>query len=131
MPRASGRYFDLAFLGAVVVLALATAYIHYWVGGMMLMLNAFGYVVLAILVTVAALFYRRALPLLLLALAAYAAVTILGWLVMGPYFDVAYIAKGIEIVLIALIAIRLWMTRAEFQESIGWGRSLIGRVTAR
>ncbi len=131
MPRASGRYFDLAFLGAVVVLALATAYIHYWVGGMMLMLNAFGYVVLAILVTVAALFYRRALPLLLLALAAYAAVTILGWLVMGPYFDVAYIAKGIEIVLIALIAIRLWMTRAEFRESIGWGRSLIGRATAR
>ncbi len=131
MPRASGRYFDLAFLGAVVVLTLATAYIHYWVGGMMLMLNAFGYVVLAILVTVAALFYRRALPLLLVALAAYAAVTILGWLVMGPYFDVAYIAKGIEIVLIALIAIRLWMTRSELRESIGWGRSLIGRATAR
>ncbi|MGI8929194.1 MAG: hypothetical protein ACR2H0_07000 [Candidatus Limnocylindrales bacterium] len=98
---------------------------------MMLMLNAFGYVVLAILVTVAALFYQRALPLLLVALAAYAAVTILGWLVMGPYFDVAYIAKGIEIVLIALIAIRLWMTRSELRESIGWGRSLIGRATAR
>lgn len=131
MPRASGRYFDFASLGAIVVLTLATAYIHYWVGGMMLMLNAFGYVGLAILVTGSALLYRRALPLLLVALAAYAAVTILGWLVMGPYFDVAYIAKGIEIVLIALIALRLWLTRAELRESIGWGRSLIGRAAAR
>lgn len=131
MSRATGRYLDLAMLGAIVVLTLATAYIHYWVGGTMLMLNAIGYVGLAVLVTGAAMFYRRALPLLLVALAAYAAVTILGWLVMGPYFDVAYFAKGIEIVLIALIAIRLWMTRAELRDSIGWGRSLIGRATAK
>lgn len=131
MQRTSNRYLDYALLGAIVVLTLATAYIHYWVGGMMLMLNAFGYVTLAILVTGSALFYRRALPLLLVALAGYAAVTILGWLVMGPYFTEAYIAKGIEIVLIALIAIRLWLTRAELRESIGWGRSLIGRAVAR
>jgi hypothetical protein len=131
MPRASGRYLDLAMLGTIVVLTLATAYIHYWVGGMMLMLNAIGYVTLAVLVTGSALFYRRALPLLLLALAAYAAVTIGGWLIMGPYFDIAYIAKGIEIVLIALIAVRLWLMRGELRESIGWGRSLIGRTAQR
>ncbi len=82
--RASSRYLDLVMLSAIVVLTLATAYIHFWVGGTMLMLNAAGYVTLAALVAGAALFYRRALPLLLVALAGYAAVTILGWLVMGP-----------------------------------------------
>ncbi|MGI8929287.1 MAG: hypothetical protein ACR2H0_07485 [Candidatus Limnocylindrales bacterium] len=129
--RASGRYLDLVLLGTIVVLTLATAYIHYWVGGLMLMLNAFGYLTLAVAVTGSALFYRRALPLVLAALAAYAAVTILGWLVMGPYFDVAYIAKGIEIVLITLIAVWLWLTRAELRDSIGWVRSLIARAAAR
>lgn len=125
--RASSRYLDLVLLSAIVVLTLATAYIHFWVGGTMLMLNAAGYVTLAALVAGAALFYRHALPILLVALAGYAAVTILGWLVMGPYFDVAYIAKAIEIVLISLIGLRLWLTRADLQDSIRWGRSLRGR----
>lgn len=118
-------------LAAIVVLTLATAYIHYWIGGPLLMLNAIGYLALAVVVTCTALFYRRALPLLLMALAAYAAVTIIGWLVMGPYFDVAYIAKGIEIVLIAIIAGRLWVMRGSLRDSIGWGRSLIGRAAAK
>lgn len=131
MLHASNRYLDYVLLAAIVVLTLATAYIHYWVGGTMLMLNAIGYVALAVLVTCTALFYRRALPLLLVALAAYAAVTIIGWLVMGPYFDVAYIAKGIEIVLIATVAGRLWVTRGALRDSIGWGRSLIGRAAAK
>lgn len=131
MARASGRYLDLAMLGAIVVLTLATAYIHYWVGGMMLMLNAIGYVTLAVLVTGSVFLYRRALPILLAALAAYAAVTIVGWLVMGPYFDIAYIAKGIEIALVVLIGVRLWMRREELRDLIGWGRSLITRNTAR
>lgn len=127
--RESGRYLELVLLGAIVVLTLATAYIHFWVGGMMLMLNAAGYVTLVVLVIGAAAFYRRALPLLLVALAGYAALTILGWLVTGPYFDVAYIAKGIEVVLISIIAVRLWLTRDELRDSIRWGRSLLGRTT--
>ncbi len=128
--RASGRYLDLILLTAIVVLTLATAYIHFWVGGTMLMLNAAGYVTLAALVAGSAVVYRRALPLLLVALAGYTAVTIIGWLAMGPYFDVAYIAKFIEVVLISLIGVRLWLTRDELQDSIRWGRSLLGR-TAR
>ena len=115
MLRISSHHVDVAVLTAVVGLTLATAYIHYWVGGIMLTLNAAGYVALAILLTGSALLYRRALPLLLVALAGYAAVTIVGWLVMGPYFDVAYIAKGIEIVLISIIAAHLWLTRADLR----------------
>ena len=39
------------------------------------------------------------------ALAGYAAMTIAGYLVMGPYFTLGWIAKGIEVVLITLIAV--------------------------
>jgi hypothetical protein len=39
------------------------------------------------------------------ALAGYAAATIAAWLVQGPYFDLAYLAKGVELTLIGLIAV--------------------------
>src|SRR4051812_20088362 len=72
----STRYFDMGMLALIVLLTLSTAYIHYWVGGLMLMLNSFGYLGLVVLVVGSALIYRRALPLVLCGLAAYAAVTI-------------------------------------------------------
>ena len=37
-----------------------------------------------------------------LGLMGYAATTIIAWAIQGPYFQLAYIAKGIEIALIAL-----------------------------
>lgn len=117
---------ELALLGAIVVLTLSTAYIHYWVGGMILMLNAFGYLGLTVLVVGSALFFRRALPLVLVALAAYAAVTIVAYLVMGPYLFQGWIAKAIEVALIATIAFQLWRTRDELRSSIDWARSLLG-----
>ena len=129
MQRLSSRHVDVVVFPAVVGLTLATAYLHYWVGGTMLMLNAAGYVTLTILVTGSALFFRRGLPLLLAALAGYAAVTIVAWLLTGPYFDVAYLAKGIEIVLISIIAVRLWLTRAELLDSFRWGLSILSRTT--
>ena len=128
MNQTAGRYFDLFMLGLIVVLTLSTGYIHYWVGGMMLMLNSFGYAGLVVLVVGSAIFYRRALPLVLVALAAYAVVTIIGWLILGPYFDVAYLAKAIEIVLIASISFYLWRTRPQIDESVAWARALVGRV---
>jgi hypothetical protein len=35
----------------------------------------------------------------------YAATTIIGWAIQGPYYTTAYIAKAIEVVLITLLAI--------------------------
>ena len=132
MTRTSGRYFDLAMLGLIVVLTLSTGFIHFFkVGGMMLMLNGLGYAGLAVLVVGSALFYRRALPLVLVALAAYAAVTIVGWLILGPYFDLAYLAKGIEIVLIGSISFYMWRTRPQIDESVAWARALVTRVLGR
>jgi hypothetical protein len=123
MPH-TWRWLDVAALALIVVLTLSTAYIHFWVGGLMLMLNSLGYVGLAALVVLSAAFYRRALSLVLIMLALYAATTIIGWLIMGPYFDVAYLAKGIEIVLIATIALFEYAHRAELREAITWARTL-------
>jgi hypothetical protein len=122
----SRRPIDVALMVAVVGLTLATGYIHFWVGGTLLLLNAAGYAGLAGMVVVSALVYRRALPLVLAALAGYAAVTIIGWLIMGPYFDVAYLAKVIEMALIGAIAVFVLRSRAAMRESIRWARSLLG-----
>jgi hypothetical protein len=111
MLRTSTRHLDVVLLTVIVVLTLATGYIHYWVGGTLLLLNAAGYFTLGAAVVLSAAFYRQGLPLVLLALAAYTGVTIVGWLIMGPYFDVAYLAKAIELGLIGTIAWQLWLTR--------------------
>ena len=40
-----------------------------------------------------------------LGLMGYAATTIAGWAIQGPYYSTAFIAKGIEVALIVLLAI--------------------------
>jgi hypothetical protein len=103
------RAFGALLTAAVVGLTLATAYIHLSLGGLLFTLNGLGYVGLAGLVVIGA-----AAPIALveryswfprIALAGYAGMTIVGYLVVGPYFSLGFIAKGIEIALIALLAI--------------------------
>jgi hypothetical protein len=125
MSRVARNPVELVLLAAIVVLTLSTAYLHYWVGGTLLLLNAAGYLGLTVLVVGSAVAFRRALPLVLAALAAYAAVTILGWVVMGPYFFQAYLAKAIEIALIATIGVQLWRTRDELRSAVEWAWSLV------
>ena len=127
----SKRSIDGVLLALIVGMTLATGYLHYWVGGIMLTLNALGYLTLALAVVVAAMFMRRFLPLVLMALAAYAAVTIVGWLVMGPYFDMAYLAKAIEIALIVTIAITLRRMADETRAALAWAMSVPAAVLGR
>lgn len=103
--RASG----VVLTAAIVALTLATAYIHFSLGGLLFLLNATGYAGLAALIVIGA-----AAPILLVrrfswfpraALVAYTLTTIVAWAVMGPYFSLAYIAKGIEVVLIAVLTL--------------------------
>jgi len=122
---------DTSLLVLIVGLTLATGYIHFWVGGIMLTLNAIGYATLAVAVVVTAVAFRRLLPLVLIALAGYAAVTIVGWLIMGPYFDVAYLAKGIEIVLIVTIGITLLRMADETRAALLWLMQLPATLLAR
>ena len=90
---------------AIVGLALGTAYIHSTLGGLLFTLNALGYVVAAVAMVIPLGIAIRFRWVVRLGLMGYAATTILGWAIQGPYYSTAFIAKGIEVALIALLAI--------------------------
>ena len=103
------RTFGAVLTAAIVGLTLATGYIHFTLGGVLFTLNAIGYAGLAGLVVVGAM---APMPIVQkfswfprVALIGYAATTIVGYLVMGPYFTLGWIAKGIEVALIALVMV--------------------------
>lgn len=99
------RVSDVVIRAAIVGLALATAYIHSTLGGLLFTLNAIGYVTAAIAMVVPLALAVRFRWVVRLGLIAYAMTTIIGWAIQGPYYSTAYIAKAIEIALIALVAI--------------------------
>jgi hypothetical protein len=107
-----GSAAGIVLTAAIVALTLATAYIHSTLGGMLFTLNALGYVALAAAVIVAAVVTA---PLVIrfawlprVALFAFALATILGWVVMGPRYDMAYLAKAIEVALLALLVVDMF-----------------------
>lgn len=90
---------------AIVGLTLATAYIHATLGGALFTLNAIGYLVLAAALVAPLSIADRYRWIVRIALAGYAAGTIVAWAVQGPFFSTAYITKAIELTLIVLLAI--------------------------
>lgn len=101
--RATG----VALTAAIVALAMTTSYIHFSLGGLLFLLNALGYAGLAGLYVIGA---AAPMPIVArfswfprIALAGFAAMTIAGYLVMGPYFSLGWITKGVEVALIVLI----------------------------
>ena len=103
--RTALRPSDVALRALIVGLALATGYIHSTLGGLLFTLNALGYAVAAIAVVVPLALAVRFRWVVRLGLIGYAATTIIGWAIQGPYFATAYIAKGIEVALIVALAI--------------------------
>jgi hypothetical protein len=103
--RAAGALLTTAIVG----LTLATAYIHSTLGGLLFTLNALGYLGLAGLIVIGAVapvaIVTRFAWFPRIALIGYAAMTIAGYLVMGPYFTLGFIAKGIEVALVALLVV--------------------------
>ena len=103
--RAAGALLTAAIVG----LTAATAYIHLTLGGVLFTLNGLGYIGLAVLVVVGAAvphpMVQRFSWFPRVALIGYAMTTIAGYLVMGPYFTLGWIAKGIEVALIVLVAV--------------------------
>lgn len=99
------RATDVAIRIGIVGLALATGYIHSTLGGLLFTLNALGYVVAAIAMVIPLALAVRFRWVIRLGLMGYAATTILGWAIQGPYYQTAYIAKAIEVALIVLVAI--------------------------
>lgn len=93
--------------GVIVELTLATALVHFSLGSTLFLLNAAGYVALGAAYLVAALApipgIRRFAWLPRLGLAAFASVTIVAYLVVGPYFTLGWLTKGIELAIVTLV----------------------------
>jgi hypothetical protein len=94
---------------AIVALTLATAYIHFSLGGLLFTLNALGYAGLALAMVVIAIvphpLVRRFDWMPRAGLAAYTATTIGAYLVIGPYFSLGWMAKAIEVAILALLMV--------------------------
>jgi hypothetical protein len=101
------RAADAILRAAIVGLALGTAYIHSTLGGLLFTLNAYGYVLGAAAMVAPFAIASRFRWVVRIGLASYAATTIVAWAVQGPFYSTAYLAKAIELALIALLAIDL------------------------
>jgi hypothetical protein len=99
------RLSDVVIRAAIVGLVLATGYIHLTLGGLLFTLNALGYFTAAVAMVVPLALAVRFRWFVRVGLIGYAATAIVAWAIMGPYFQLAYIAKGIEVALIALLVI--------------------------
>ena len=103
----------LLLTGVILELTLATATIHFSLGGTLFVLNALGYLALG-----AAYFAAAALPMAAvrrfgwlprLGLAAFASVTIVAYLVIGPHFTLGWVTKAIEVAIVMLVLVDLTM----------------------
>jgi hypothetical protein len=103
--RTTLRPADVAIRAAIVALALATGYIHYTLGGLLFTMNAAGYAVAAVAMVIPLALAVRFRWVIRLGLIGYAATAIVMWAIQGPYYSTAYIAKGIEVALIVLLAV--------------------------
>jgi hypothetical protein len=89
----------------IVALTLGTAYIHSTLGGMLFTLNATGYAVAAVAMIVPISLAIRFRWFVRLGLIGYALASIIGWVIIGPRYDTAYLAKAIEVSLIFLLVV--------------------------
>jgi hypothetical protein len=96
---------DVLIRSGIVALAIATGAIHLTLGGLLFTLNGIGYFVAAVAMVVPLAIAVRFRWLVRLGLVGYAATTIVGWYLMGPRYETAYVAKAIEVALIALLAV--------------------------
>jgi hypothetical protein len=117
---------------AIVVLTLSTAYIHLSLGGPLFTLNAIGYAALAVAwIAIAALSHplvRRFDWMPRVGLAGYVALTIVAYLVIGPYFTLGWVAKAIEVAILILLAVDL---RIAFGTPAGLIRAALSSVGLR
>ncbi len=92
----------------VVALTVMTAVIHAGLGGLLFTLNAIGYLALAAAMVLPGPFGRLRW-LARLALIGFTTATIVGWVLIGARFPLAYLDKGIEAVLIVFLALEVWL----------------------
>jgi hypothetical protein len=106
---ASHRLADAVLTLVIVELTMATAYIHLSLRGQLYTLNALGYLGLAVayVATSAVPILQRFGWLARVSLFMYATLTLGAYLVVGPYFDLGWITKGIELAIVGLLFVDL------------------------
>ena len=113
---------------AIVVLTLTTAYIHLSLGGPLFTLNALGYAALAVawiaIATLSHPLIQRFDWMPRIGLAGYVALTIVAYLVIGPYFTLGWIAKAIEVAILILSCGRC-PERVRHAGRTGWSSSFV------
>ena len=114
---------DLALRAAVGALTIATAAIHFSLGGLLFTLNGLAYATLAVALVAPLPIAGRYRWLVRLALLGFTALTIAGWVAFGARYDIAYMDKGIELLLIALLLADIRRADGGIVESV---RRLIG-----
>jgi hypothetical protein len=129
VTRAHPGLGTFATRAVVVGLTLATAAIHASLGGLLFMANAVGYTTLAVAMLVPGPF-GQVRWLVRLALMGFTAMTIGGWLLFGARFQLAYIDKAIETVLVAVLAFDLWRTDGGPVGIARQARRLLSRVAS-
>ena len=92
----------------IVGLTLTTAVIHASLGGLLFTLNAIGYATFGIAMLLPGRFTSWRW-LVRLGLAAFTAATIGGWLLFGARFGLAYVDKGVELVLLLALGLDIWL----------------------
>ena len=114
LPRPEPRVGRLAagvLLLVILELTAATALIHLSLGGTLFTLNGLGYLGLGAAYLASAVLplpvVRRLRWLPRMGLAAYAAITIVAYLLMGPYITLGWIAKSVELAIVGLVAVHL------------------------
>ena len=98
---------DIVLRSGIVALTIATGVIHLSLGGLLFTLNGLGYLTAAIAMAVPLGLAIRYRGVVRLGLVGYATATIVGWYLMGPRYETAYVAKAIEVALIGLLAIEI------------------------
>lgn len=94
---------------AIVGLTLTTSWIHFGLGTLLFTLNGIGYATLAAAILVSALaphpLIARFSWLPRIGLAGFTMTTIVGYLLIGPYFALGFITKAIEAGILSLLAL--------------------------
>ena len=125
--RVEPRLGTIVIRSLVVALTLATAAIHLSLGGPLFTANAIGYGTLALAMIVPGPF-GQVRWLVRLALIGFATGTIVGWVLFGARFPLAYLDKAIEVALIAAVTFELWRSDGGPLAVIGKARRLAGRL---
>ena len=125
--RVDPRMNSIVIRFLVVSLTVTTAAIHASLDGMMFLATAVGYATLAVAM-IAPGPIAQIRWLVRVALLGFTASTIGGWLLFGARFPLAYLDKGIEVALVAVVAFELWRYDGGPIGVAREARRLIGRL---